>query len=111
MAEVAKLYIPLFKDPEHRDYCKKFGRFTVNRVRDMKRPGYDSKTGKPELPVGGSEMLTFYCDEVTMTFRPSGTEPKVKYYIEAVSKESNEKAKAIALEFEDAFLTLLGQKK
>lgn len=111
MAEVAKLYIPLFKDPNNRDYCKKFGRFTVNRVRDMKRPGYDSKTGKPELPVGGSEMLTFYCDEVVMTFRPSGTEPKVKYYIEAVSKESNEKAKAIALEFEDAFLTLLGQKK
>ena len=55
----------------------------------MKEPGYDSEFGKPKLPVSGSEMVTFYCDEVTCTFRPSGTEPKVKYYIEAVSKKDN----------------------
>jgi len=111
MGEVAKLFVPLFKDPNNRQYCQTIGRFKVNRVRDMKRPGYDSQLGKPNLPVGGSEMLTFYTDDVVMTFRPSGTEPKVKYYIEAVSKESNEAARKLAIEFEDAFLTLLGQKK
>ncbi|CAL6011125.1 Phophoglucomutase [Hexamita inflata] len=111
MKEVAGLFVPLFGQGEKRDYCMKFGRFTVNRVRDMKNPGFDSLLGKPNLPTSGSEMLTFYCDEVSMTFRPSGTEPKVKYYIEAVSKESLVKAKEIALEFEAAFLKTIGHGK
>lgn len=88
MKEVADLFIPLYGNGEKRDYVKQIGRFTVNRVRDMKAPGYDSMTGKPLLPVSDSEMLSFYCDEVCCTFRPSGTEPKVKYYIEAVSKNN-----------------------
>ena len=75
----------------------------------MKAPGYDSKLGKPNLPVADTEMITFYTDEVVCTFRPSGTEPKAKYYIEAIS-DSNENAKKVALEFEDAFLKLIGQK-
>lgn len=58
----------------------------------MKKPGFDSEFGVPKLPVSGSEMISFYCDEIYCTFRPSGTEPKVKYYIEAISKKSNEDA-------------------
>lgn len=108
MQDVPKLFVPLYGDSNNRKYVTKVGRFTINRVRDMKAPGFDSEFKVPNLPVSSSEMLTFYCDEVSMTFRPSGTEPKVKYYIEAVSKESNAKAKEVALEFESAFLELIG---
>ena len=105
------VFVPLFGNGAERKYVQKIGRFAVNRLRDMKTPGFDSLLKLPNLPTSGSEMLTFYCDEILCTFRPSGTEPKVKYYIEAVNVESQEKAKAVALEFEAAFLELLGQKK
>ena len=76
-----KFICPLTK----RDYAWRFGRFEATRIRDMCTPGFDSEHGVPELPVDETEMVTFYCDEVCCTLRPSGTEPKVKYYIEACS--------------------------
>lgn len=65
----------------------------VVRVRDL-TIGHDSSTAdqKPTLPVSSeSEMITFWFepgsgDEFTtaiMTIRGSGTEPKLKFYIEA----------------------------
>ncbi|CCG80695.1 Phosphoglucomutase-2 [Taphrina deformans PYCC 5710] len=76
----------------------------VTRVRDLTR-GYDSSTEDhvPSLPTSkSSEMITFWfspaADEfesATMTIRGSGTEPKLKYYIEARST-STEKASAAA---------------
>ena len=58
-----------------------FGSFKILRWRDMTL-GYDSGTidNKPTLPVdSGSQMLTVWLDrEVRLTFRASGTEPKVK---------------------------------
>lgn len=110
MAEVPGLFRHLVGDLGSRTYVQQIGRFRVSRVRDMRAPGYDSELGRPNLPVAATEMLTFYTDEVICTFRPSGTEPKAKYYIEAVGA-SADAARRVALEFEDAFLGLIGQKK
>ena len=74
----------------------------------MRSPGFDSMCGSPELPVDETEMVTFYCDEVCCTLRPSGTEPKVKYYIEACSQYGLAAAEDIAREFRDSFLSVLG---
>ena len=59
--------------------------YKIANVRDLKAPGYDSSTpdGKPTLPVGSSEMITYTFENgFVLTFRPSGTEPKLKYYAE-----------------------------
>ena len=46
--------------------------------------GYDSEqpNKKPVLPISkGSQMITFRFDnELLLTIRASGTEPKIKYY-------------------------------
>lgn len=74
-------------------YPKSLGDCKVSRVRDL-TTGYDSATEDhiPALPVSKtSEMITFWfepslqgaCQSATMTIRASGTEPKLKYYIEA----------------------------
>ncbi|KAG8978162.1 Phosphoglucomutase-3 [Tulasnella sp. 425] len=63
----------------------------VTAVRDLTTGSeYDSETKdkKPILPVTGGEMITFKLGsaeagvQVVMTLRTSGTEPKIKYYIE-----------------------------
>ncbi|KAH8703612.1 putative phosphoglucomutase [Talaromyces proteolyticus] len=65
---------------------ERFGRFRISRWRDMTL-GYDSDTPdhKPELPVDkSSHMLTLWLNEdIKFTLRGSGTEPKVKFYIES----------------------------
>eukprot|EP00702_Spironucleus_salmonicida_P002909 EST44200.1 Phosphoglucomutase/phosphomannomutase [Spironucleus salmonicida] len=115
MAEVGGLFEALIKNGDGkfskngRDYMHQFGKFEALRVRDMRQPGYDSECGVPKLPVGGSEMLSFYCGDVSCTFRPSGTEPKVKYYVEATSKVSCEDAQKKAVEFTKEFLKAIGK--
>ncbi|KAH0575111.1 Phosphoglucomutase/phosphomannomutase [Spironucleus salmonicida] len=42
-------------------------------------------------------------------FIPSGTEPKVKYYVEATSKVSCEDAQKKAVEFTKEFLKAIGK--
>lgn len=63
--------------------------FRVKRVRDL-NSGYDDGTPsrKPELPCSnGSYMVTFFIDDdITITLRTSGTEPKIKYYSEIVAE-------------------------
>ncbi len=63
-------------------YWFKVGPYTIKRVRDLE-VGFDSATedGKATLPK--SKVLTYeFNGGCVMTLRPSGTEPKLKYYIE-----------------------------
>ncbi|KAI1292771.1 Phosphoglucomutase-2 [Halotydeus destructor] len=65
------------------------GVYRIKRVRDLNR-GFDSLTSNniPELPSSSSSyMLTFYFENgVVLTIRTSGTEPKIKYYTEAIAE-------------------------
>lgn len=67
------------------DYPKKIGRWDVAHVRDL-TVGYDDNQpgNKPILPVSkSSQMITFtFTNGCVATLRGSGTEPKLKYYIE-----------------------------
>lgn len=72
------------------NYPKQFGRkFKVTRIRDLNND-YDSGTEdkKCTLPTSSSSfMVTFFINEnITMTMRTSGTEPKIKYYSEIIRK-------------------------
>ena len=66
---------------------------TVVHVRDL-TTGYDSGTqdGKPTLPVDpSSQMITLtLADRSVCTLRGSGTEPKLKYYVEVVDADEAE---------------------
>ncbi|VDN86986.1 unnamed protein product, partial [Brugia pahangi] len=66
-------------------YPQKIGKFDVKYVRDL-TIGYDNEQpgNKPILPLStSSEMITFtLSDGSWATIRASGTEPKIKYYIE-----------------------------
>jgi phosphoglucomutase len=64
---------------------------SIRRWRDLTL-GYDSATadGKPDLPVDASaQMITCELDDVVFTARGSGTEPKIKLYIEAMAESSD----------------------
>ncbi|KXS94290.1 hypothetical protein AC578_6791 [Pseudocercospora eumusae] len=78
---------------------EKLGKRTISRWRDLTL-GYDSGTAdhKPVLPVDATaQMITCELDNVVFTVRGSGTEPKIKLYIEAKS-DSSQAAKAEAQE-------------
>jgi len=81
-ALLKKIFIRLRQDKK---YPTEVGRWKVKRVRDV-TTGYDS--GEPDLksklPVTpGTEMITlFFENGCVCTLRGSGTEPKLKYYIE-----------------------------
>ena len=63
---------------------------SIKRWRDLTL-GYDTGTadGKPILPVDASaQMITCELDDVVFTARGSGTEPKIKLYIEAKAQSS-----------------------
>lgn len=83
-------------------YISNFGGYKIQRVKDLSL-GYDSaKHSIPEdkLVSPSSEILTFELDESTvMTLRGSGTEPKLKYYIESKGQSMAEsQSKAIGVE-------------
>uniref|UniRef100_A0A183E5B4 PGM_PMM_IV domain-containing protein n=1 Tax=Gongylonema pulchrum TaxID=637853 RepID=A0A183E5B4_9BILA len=69
-------------------YPQKIGKYDVKYVRDL-TTGYDNEQAgnKPILPIStSSEMITFTLpDGSWITVRASGTEPKIKYYIELKS--------------------------
>ncbi|KAF3910836.1 Phosphoglucomutase-2 [Dactylellina cionopaga] len=68
--------------------------------------GFDSATvdGVPVLPVDkSSQMITVGMDGVRFTIRGSGTEPKIKYYVEAKASGKDEAARA-AKEVADAIV-------
>jgi phosphoglucomutase len=63
----------------------KIGNHDIKRWRDLTL-GYDSASpdGRPDLPVDASaQMITCELEDVVFTARGSGTEPKIKLYIEA----------------------------
>ncbi|KAK8885599.1 Phosphoglucomutase-2 [Tritrichomonas musculus] len=74
--------------PENQ-YIDHIGEFKIVRIRDMTK-NYDSSTPdhKPVLPKQSSEMITFYLENgCVATIRTSGTEPKIKWYIEIGAKD------------------------
>uniref|UniRef100_F1KTP4 Phosphoglucomutase-2 n=1 Tax=Ascaris suum TaxID=6253 RepID=F1KTP4_ASCSU len=77
-----KLFAKLRKDNK---YPTKIGNHDVKYVRDL-TTGYDNEQpgNKPILPIStSSDMITFTLASGSLaTVRASGTEPKVKYYIE-----------------------------
>ncbi|KAE8145625.1 hypothetical protein BDV25DRAFT_164234 [Aspergillus avenaceus] len=85
---------------------KTLGPFKILRWRDMTE-AYDSGTldNKPTLPEDkSSQMLTLWLDhDVRFTFRASGTEPKVKLYIESCSASRDQAVDAVC----KTFLTVL----
>ncbi|OAL65442.1 phosphoglucomutase [Trichophyton rubrum] len=74
------------------------GSFPIHRWRDMTR-GYDSDTAdkRPVLPVDpASQMLTIWSHRgIRFTIRGSGTEPKVKIYIESCGASRNDAVEAV----------------
>ncbi|KAJ5198019.1 uncharacterized protein N7498_007136, partial [Penicillium cinerascens] len=85
---------------------KQFGRFKVLRWRDLTE-GYDSASSdnKPDLPQDPtSQMLTLWLEGgIRFTFRGSGTEPKVKFYIESCGASRDDAVQAVC----DTFTTIL----
>ncbi len=74
------------------------GKYKIKSVRDVKL-GYDSAypRNKLQLPqMTDSYMITFTFENgATATLRNSGTEPKLKYYVECSSTKSPEDAQAL----------------
>ena len=87
-------------------YVKNFGTYSITRIKDVSL-GYDSS--KDPMPQDkfvspSSEMITFELDDSTvMTLRGSGTEPKLKYYIESKGRSMSE-AQSKAKSMEQALL-------
>jgi len=87
--------------PSHA-YPQSIGSQQITYWRDLTQ-GFDNKTAdhKPELPVdASSQMITFEVGDgdVRVTCRGSGTEPKIKLYIEAVGTDmESAKKKATAM--------------
>lgn len=80
-------------------YADKAGEFDIVGVRDLTTPGCDRRPAayraySPSLPVTSStEMITFYfANGGTATLRGSGTEPKLKYYVELSGERAFVKA-------------------
>lgn len=73
----------------------KFGPYVIQSIRDLTL-GFDSQQAsnafKPVLPVDpSSHMITFeFVNGACLTLRTSGTEPKIKYYLEVTHKEEEE---------------------
>jgi len=76
-------------------YPPDIANFRVTRVRDL-TVGHAFDSGnppsfEPDLPLSGGHMITFRGEEndapdpirMVLTIRTSGTEPKIKYYLEA----------------------------
>jgi phosphoglucomutase len=75
-------------------YPTEIGGYKVARIRDL-AVNHDSGTsdGKCELPLTGENVLTIWFENSTrITFRASGTEPKLKYYAEMRHPSSKEEA-------------------
>jgi phosphomannomutase len=79
------------------NYWHKCGAFKIAEVRDL-CDGYDSSQpdGQPTLPVSkAAHMLTYtFANGCVATLRTSGTEPKIKYYIEMVAQAGQSSAAA-----------------
>ena len=72
-----------------------FGRFIISSIRDL-TVGFDSSRKEqdyqPVLPVDpSSHMITYLFENgACLTLRTSGTEPKIKYYLEVTHSEKEQ---------------------
>merc|ERR1712080_299859 len=77
-------------------YPKTCGNFKITRIRDV-TTGYDSGMDDKKclFPVSpDSQMITFYFEGGNVaTIRNSGTEPKIKYYVECKGSTMEEAKK------------------
>lgn len=82
-------------------------KFKIINVRDL-TTGVDTSTAdhKPLLPVSSSsQMITFYFENnVVITLRTSGTEPKIKYYAEMCGRPGDDDKKQL-IEILDEMIT------
>jgi len=79
-------------------HVAQIGEFKVARIRDMTL-GFDSSTpdNKTVLPQQGGHMITFYLENgCSATIRTSGTEPKIKWYIEIGASDAAKSAHDLA---------------
>ncbi|KZV59647.1 hypothetical protein PENSPDRAFT_678913 [Peniophora sp. CONT] len=89
------------KANEHPSYPKSIGELSVTSIRDL-TVGYDSSNPpyKPTLPLSSGHMVQFRAADanakITLTIRTSGTEPKIKYYLEGSSKDAASVAPVLA---------------
>lgn len=73
----------------------RFGSYPIASIRDL-TVGYDSKQKdrnyQPVLPVDpSSHMITYEFENgACLTLRTSGTEPKIKYYLEVTHKDKQQ---------------------
>jgi len=81
---------------EERNYPHEIGGLTITNVVDL-TTGYDSAnppTYKPALPLSSGHMIQFRAEskekgtKIVLTIRTSGTEPKIKYYLEGRGKDA-----------------------
>eukprot|EP00455_Lapot_gusevi_P011949 TRINITY_DN1559_c0_g1_i4.p1 TRINITY_DN1559_c0_g1~~TRINITY_DN1559_c0_g1_i4.p1 ORF type:complete len:237 (+),score=83.74 TRINITY_DN1559_c0_g1_i4:106-816(+) len=95
-ATMARVFARLRTAGPDGSYFRTCGDATIAHVRDVTL-GYDSRFegNQSVLPrTPDSQMLTFYFQDGTVaTLRNSGTEPKIKYYVEAKDRESPEAAR------------------
>ncbi|PCH38295.1 phosphoglucomutase 1 [Wolfiporia cocos MD-104 SS10] len=84
--------------PERPSYPPSIASHRVTRVRDL-TVGYDSGTAptyKPVLPLSSGHMIQIWAQSptdgtsITLTLRTSGTEPKIKYYLEGIGKNAEQ---------------------
>ncbi|CAE6416104.1 unnamed protein product [Rhizoctonia solani] len=86
-------------------YPKSIGGLAVTGVRDLTTGhGFDSSAPAPEyaplLPVSGGHMITFKAKgdgvAIVLTIRTSGTEPKIKYYLEGSGSAREQVTQALS---------------
>lgn len=79
-------------------YPSTCGEFKIKSIRDV-TTGIDTAQADEKLllpTMSDSHMITFFFENgATATLRNSGTEPKLKYYVEVCSKESPELAQEL----------------
>lgn len=93
-------------------YPQYVGKYQVVSVRDM-TTGYDSAEadGKSRLPqTPESQMITLrFVDGSTCTFRNSGTEPKLKWYVETSDAVDPLKAEEKLVDLTNTVISVLLQ--
>ncbi|VUZ50130.1 unnamed protein product [Hymenolepis diminuta] len=106
--KIVQMFERLRHMPKTGGYPQTLGRFKINGLRDL-TVGYDSNypDHKARLPVSASsQMITFTFDnDVVLTIRTSGTEPKIKYYSELCGKCDDKRSMA---ELEAELTELIG---
>ena len=90
----------------NKQFVCEFGeKFILKSFRDLTKAVQYNDEGEEvacDLPTGGGDMITFWFqtadnkNELKATLRGSGTEPKLKIYIECMSLVSNDMAETLA---------------